>query len=183
MVSNKIYLKQFLANWIGLSFLVLLAACGSINRQQVPATLNSRYNDEKPALSGDGRWLAFVSNRDGSSQIDVFDLQERRFVNLPGLNQKEVLPDSPSLSRTGRYIVYLSSIQGKPGIVLYDRATRRSELLTQFYPSLVRNPDISPDGRYIVFETARRGQWDIEVLDRGLNIELDIAEGTQIIGE
>lgn len=179
--SIRFFLKLFLQKQIGLSFLVLLAACGSINRQQGPATLNSRYNDEQPALSGDGRWLAFVSNRNGRNQIDVFDVEERRFVNLPGLNQKESLSDSPSLSRTGRYIVYLSSIQGKPGIVLYDRATKRSELLTQFYPSWLRNPKISPDGRYIVFETARRGQWDIEVLDRGLNIELDIADGTQII--
>jgi len=41
----------------------------------------------------------------------------------------------------------------------------------------VRSPRISPDGRFIVFESGARGQWDIEVLDRGTNIELDLPEG------
>ena len=45
----------------------------------------------------------------------------------------------------------------------------------------MRNPQISADGRYIVFETARRGQWDIEVLDRGPLIELDIPDGTPVV--
>jgi len=44
---------------------------------------------------------------------------------------------------------------------------------------LVRN--ISPDGRYIVFESGSRG-WDIEVLDRGSNIELDIRNGAPASG-
>jgi Tol biopolymer transport system component len=65
-------------------------------------------------------------------------------------------------------------------MVLYDRVTKRGEILSQNYRNWVRNPQISPDGRYIVFETARRGQWDIEVLDRGDRIELDIPEGTRI---
>ncbi len=147
---------------------------------QGPVTLNSRYHDEQPALSGDGRWLAFVSNRNGSSQITLYDLQERRFVELSGLNRKAAIAESPSLSRTGRYIAYISSEQGRPEIALYDRATRRSEILTQGYRSWLRNPRISPDGRYIVFETARRGQWDIEVLDRGANIELDISDGSPV---
>jgi Tol biopolymer transport system component len=48
------------------------------------------------------------------------------------------------------------------------------------YRNWIRNPSISPNGRYIVFETSRRGQWDIEVIDQGPNIELDIADGTTV---
>lgn len=44
----------------------------------------------------------------------------------------------------------------------------------------MRNPSISPDGRYVVFESSTRGQWDIEVLDRGPTIELDIPNGTTV---
>ena len=165
---------------MGLSLILLLTACGSTNRQLKSISLNSRYHDEQPALSGDGRLLAFISNRHGSNEINLYDLRERRFINLPGLNQKRVVAQSPSLSRTGRYIVYISSAQGRPDILLYDRATRRSRIMTQTYLNWVRNPHISPDGRYIVFETSRRGQWDIEVLDRGPNIELDLADGTPI---
>jgi len=39
-----------------------------------------------------------------------------------------------------------------------------------------------PDGRFIVFESGSRGQWDIEVLDRGSNIELDIPDGAPASG-
>jgi Tol biopolymer transport system component len=165
---------------LGLTLISLLHGCGSINRQPPIISLNSRYNDEKPSLSGDGRWLAFISNRNGNSQIVLYDLQNQRFVDLPGLNSNDAIADSPSLSRTGRYLVYLYTGQGKPEIALYDRIIKRSELMTQGYRSWLRNPQISPDGRYIVFETSRRGQWDIEVLDRGPNIELDVANGIPV---
>jgi Tol biopolymer transport system component len=157
-----------------------LTSCNFTPSTVVPAALNSRYNDEQPALSGDGRWLAFVSNRNGSNQIAIYDTQQEQFVNLAGFSRGDVIAESPSLSRTGRYIVYIANLQGRPDIVLYDRETKRSEIVTQNYRSWVRNPYISSDGRYIVFETARRGQWDIEVYDRGPAIELDIPDGTPV---
>lgn len=162
---------------IAISF---LASCAINPRQTGVLTLNSTYNDEQPSISGDGRWLAFVSNRNGNNAILLYDLQQERFENPTGLNQSDVITESPSLSRTARYIVYVANLQGRPDIVLYDRATKRSELLTQTYRSWIRNPQISPDGRYIVFETARRGQWDVEVLDRGPLIELDIPDGAPV---
>jgi Tol biopolymer transport system component len=175
-MTSHLCLKGVLA--VGL--ISFLSACDVFKRPEPPTTLNSRYNDQQPALSGDGRWLALVSNRNSSNEILLYDLRSERFLNLPGLNQSNVILESPSLSRTGRYLVYISSVQGRPDVALYDRATRRAELLTQNYRNWVRNPQISADGRYIVFETARRGQWDIEVLDRGPLIELDIPDGTPI---
>jgi len=71
-------------------------------------------------------------------------------------------------------------IEGRPVIALYDRITDRSELLSQNYRGWLRNPRLSPDGRYLVFESARRGQWDVEVLDRGPNIELDLPDGSPV---
>ncbi|UAJ72786.1 TolB family protein [Synechocystis sp. PCC 7339] len=157
-----------------------LSGCNNVRRSPLDQSLNSRFNDEQPSLSGDGRWLALVSNRNGTREILVYDLRNNQLVNLPGLNQANTIAESPSLSRTGRYLVYLSSIQGRPDIALYDRFTKKTDLLTLNYRQWVRNPKISPDGRYIVFETAKRGQWDIEILDRGPQIELDIAEGTPV---
>ena len=164
-----------------LSLLLLgLGGCAFGSNSPTPETLNSKYHDEQPALSGDGRWLAFISNRNGTSEVLFYDLSQKQFVSLPSLNQKGAIHESPSLSYTGRYIVYLSSPQGKPDIILYDRATKRSDILTQGYRHWVRNPQISPDGRYIVFESARRGQWDVEVMDRGTAVELDIPDGEVI---
>lgn len=162
---------------IGISSLVV--ACSPVNNYySSPTTLNSHYTDEQPALSGNGRLLAFVSNRDGRNQILLYDLQQKRFVDLPGLNKSNAIAQNPSLSQTGRYLVYLSSSQGRPEVELYDRATQRTQILTLGYQGWVRHPSISPDGRYIAFESGNHGQWDVEVLDRGPYIELDISDGS-----
>ncbi len=160
-----------LAVYVGL--LSGLVGCGAPSQPTLPSALNSRYTDEQPALSGDGRFLAFVSNRDGGRNILLYDLQQRRFVSLPQLNRRNAIAEKPSLSYSARYIAYLASDQGRPEIELYDRATRRTQILTIGYQGWIRNPQISPDGRYIAFETGSRGQWDIEILDRGSGIELD----------
>lgn len=155
-------------------------ACNPGNVPLRGSSVNSRYNDEQPDLSGNGRYLAWVSNRNGTSEILLYDIERRRFVELPGLNRPGIPVQSPSLSQTGRYIVYLTSEKGRLAIALYDRAVGKSQILTQQYRGWIRNPSISPEGRYIVFETARRGQWDVEVFDRGPNVEPDLAEGTPV---
>jgi Tol biopolymer transport system component len=131
-------------------------------------------------LSGNGRFLAFVSNRNGNQQLLMYDLQTQSFISTPGLNRRETIAESPSLSYTGRYICYITSDRGRPVIALYDRAMQQSQILTPTYGGWVRNPDISPDGRYVVFESASRGQWDVEVLDRGPTVELDIPNGSTV---
>ena len=155
----------------------LAVACGPADYIGGSTSLNSRYTDEHPAISGNSRFLAFVSNRNGSRHILMYDLQQQQLISVPHLNWRESIAESPSLSYTGRYIVYIASDQGKPTLVLYDRVTQQPQLLSQGYQGWVRNPSISSDGRYIVFESGSRGQWDIEVLDRGSNIELDIPDG------
>lgn len=162
------------------SLISLLVACNSNDIPVGPTSLNSRYTEEQPGLSGNGRFLAFVSNRNGNHQLLLYNLEEQRLIRIPGLNRPETIAESPSLSYAGRYIAYITSDQGRPVVALYDRATQQSQILTPTYRGWVRKPNISPDGRYVVFETASRGQWDIEVLDRGPNIELDIPNGATV---
>lgn len=169
--------------WVGT--IVTIAALGFSGCNQSLGigqftTLNSRYTDGEPALSGDGRFVAFISNRAGQQNLVLYDLEQRTFVPLPGLNQSNAVVENPSLSRTGRYLVYGSSRRGRPEIELYDRLTQRVEVVTQGYGGWVRRPSISPDGRYITFESGRRGQWDIEILDRGNQVELDLAPGSPV---
>lgn len=179
-VALKFWQRRSIHLSLSLSIAVTAGACGPTDRIGIPDSLNSRYTDEQPALSGNGRFLALVSNRNGTSNILLYDLQQQQMIPLPRLKQRETIAQSPSLSYTGRYIVYIASDRGKPTVVLYDRSTQQVQALTQWYLGWVRHPSISPDGRYVVFETGSRGQWDIEILDRGPNIELDIPDGTPV---
>ncbi len=154
----------------------MMTACTVETAPLSPGELNSQFNDEQPALSGDGRLLAFVSNREGARSILLYDLRNKQYLNLARLNRRDAIAESPSLSATGRYITYIASDSARPEIELYDRATQQVQILTMGYRGWFRNPKISPDGRYIVFETGTRGQWDIEVIDRGSGIELDIPD-------
>jgi len=159
----------------------LLVSCGDQTASDGPRPLNGNTNDEEPALSGDGRFLTWVSNRNGRFEILLYDLDRKRYIELPdAVPGDRAFVDSPSLSRTGRYLVYLLGDRGRPEVVLYDRLTRERQRLTPSSPNWIRNPNVSPSGRYVVFETARRGQWDVEVLDRGPDVELDIADGTPV---
>ncbi|AKG22408.1 TolB family protein [Calothrix sp. 336/3] len=158
----------------------LLVSCNPENISIGSGNLNSRYTEEQPSLSGNGRYLALVSNRNGIHQLLLYDIQQQSFASLPRLNRSGSIVESPSLSYNARYIAYITSDQGRPVISLYDRATQESQILTPTYRGWVKNPAISPDGRYVVFETTIRGQWDIEVLDRGPNIELDIPNGATV---
>lgn len=154
----------------------MVTACTAETAPSQPGELNSQFNDEQPALSGDGRFLALVSNREGTRSILLYDLRNKQYLNLPRLNRRDAIAESPSLSATGRYIAYIASDSARPEVELYDRATQQVQILTMGYRGWFRNPKISPDGRYIVFETGNRGQWDIEVLDRGAGVELDIPD-------
>ncbi|MGQ9836958.1 MAG: TolB family protein [Cyanobacteriota bacterium] len=129
--------------------------------------LNSIYPDGEPAFSGDGRYLVFSSARSGSQDIFLYDTQERRLVDLPNLNSRDVATTSPDISADGRYIVYVSNALGKSEIFLYDRQTRNIQNISSRIAGDVRNPTISGDGRFIAFESNGRGQWNIEIFDRG----------------
>ncbi|MBK1988079.1 TolB family protein [Sphaerospermopsis aphanizomenoides BCCUSP55] len=178
---TSIYWLQRPIRWsLVFSLTSLLVSCGSGEIPLGVSSLNSRYTEEQPALSGNGRFLAFVSNRNGNQLLLMYDLQTQSFISTPGLNRRETIAESPSLSYTGRYICYITSDQGRPVIALYDRAMQQSQILTPTYRGWVRNPQISPDGRYVVFESAGRGQWDVEVLDRGPTVELDIPNGSTV---
>ena len=151
---------------------ISLNSVGLIN----PQGLNSTYTDEHPVLSGSGRFLAFISGRDGRRRLMLYDLQLEQLVDLPWLNRRDAIAEHPSISNNARYIVYVASDSGRPEVELYDRVTQLVQVLTGAYRGWFRNPSISPDGRYIAFESGREGQWDIQMIDRGSNIELDILD-------
>ncbi len=129
-----------------------------------PNSLNSAFAETNPELAG--RFLVFVSDRRGSQDVLLYDIQERRAIDLPELNAFDTIAASPSISADGRWIAFSASRQGRTDIYLYDRSSRQLRNLTQALQLETRNPHMSADGSRIAFEIERGGQWDIAIYTR-----------------
>lgn len=126
--------------------------------------LNSPASELTPQIAAS--YITFVSDRNGSQDIYLFDARNRSLVDLPGLNSLDEIASEPSVSEDGRYIVFILSRQGKSTVAIYDRSTQQKRNLTPNIQAQVRHPTISGDGSLISFEVADRGQWDILVYRR-----------------
>jgi Tol biopolymer transport system component len=149
--------------------------------QAINASLNSFAAEGDANFSYNGRYLVYTSDRAAKRSVYLYDLQRRRLIPLPGLNQSGSMQSQADLSADGRYIVYCSEQLGKTDIYLYDRSTATSKNLTQNFIGEVRYPSISGDGRFVTFEGNRSGQWDIEIYDRGTGIDLSAPPISSII--
>jgi len=164
---------------ISLAIAVYVVAIGCEERSYLappPQTtaLNSYRSEEAPSLSHDGRYLVFTSDRGGQRGIFLYDLRERKAIDLPGLNRANSIQDQPDISADGRYIAYISEERGKPDVFVYDRLAFESEIITENLLGEVRAPAISGNGRFATLAANRQGQWDIEVYDRGAGIDLSL---------
>lgn len=124
-----------------------------------------------PSISGDGRYVAFVSDADNlvpgdtNKAADVFlkDRQTGRTIRLSvALDGRETTGgSSPRISRDSRFVVYnvgtpLRSVgtdEDLAGMFVYDIATGRRERLGRLEGD---DPSISADGRYVVFSSEIR---------------------------
>lgn len=165
-------MKSILNKWISLTlFSLSLTSCGlrwHQSPQIVAGGINSNSSEEYPTISGDGRWLAFASDRKGHRDIYLYDFQGRSLVSLPGLNRRNSSQDQPSISADGRYIVFVSNERGRTDIVVYDRQSRSRRLISADIRGSVRQPTISGDGQKIAFQTNQTGQWKIAIADNQL---------------
>ncbi len=127
-------------------------------------SLNSPAAEQDPQITG--RYIVFASDRGRSQDIYLYDLTNRRLIDLPGLNALDAIASHPSVSQNGRYIAFAATRQGESDIYLYNRDTRQTRNLTANLRADVRNPAISADGNRIAFQSSNNGQWDIQVYDR-----------------
>ncbi len=157
----------YLIIWILTS---LLSSCASYPRLiNLPfdsggQSLNSPAAELTPQISG--RYIAFSSDRRGTEDIYLFDLETKNLIDLPGLNSLDTLATHPSVDADGRHIVFTANRQGRTSIYIYDRETRQSRNLTANLLAEVRNPTISADGSRIAFESNAGGHWEILVYNQ-----------------
>ena len=150
-------------------FSILLTSCSNYPRllsfpfADNNKSFNTRSAELNPYVAGN--YITFISDRNGSQDVYLFDAKTRRLINLPGLNAFNEVASSPSISEDGRYIVFLVVAQEKSGLYLYDRTTQQKRPLMTEPDQEIRNPMISSNGEKITFEIVNNGQWDIAVTD------------------
>lgn len=141
----------------------------------LPELNRNGCDDRLPALSGDGRFIAFVSNRkggEGLTDLYLYDRKETKLVPVAGLNTKHTELE-PSLSADGNLIAFASERSGGEGgrdIYLFDRVAGKYVPLPGLNTAAQEySPALSPDGRYITFVSERvdgAGDRDIYLYDR-----------------
>lgn len=138
--------------------------------------LNGETSDQRmPALSGDGRWLAYASNLKGGvglTDIYLYDLKEMKTVALPEMNSKN-MDIQPALSNDARWIAFISDRRGGAGgrdVYLFDRADKKLLPLPGLNSDAPeQSPSLNGDGRYLAFVSERlggTGERDVYLYDR-----------------
>lgn len=168
--------KPYLKTGLILLLSLILSSCGYPRIMRFPFDnggrgLNTPASEYDPQVVAN--FIVFVSDRNGSQDVYLYDAKNLKLMETPGLNALDEIADHPSVSEDGRYIVFEASRQGRSNIYLYDRETQQKRNLTENLNAEVRNPTISADGNLIAFESATDGQWDLNVYNQaGQAIEL-----------
>jgi dipeptidyl aminopeptidase/acylaminoacyl peptidase len=130
--------------------------------------------DWSPALSADGKQLAFISTRTGKPEIWVIALADnslRRLTNFGGAEVQDL-----HWSRDGRMIATSVSSNGLFDIVLIDVAsgsTRRVAVT----PRDERQPFFAPDGRNLWFVRRRGNRFQLRSIDLVSGTERSLLDG------
>jgi TolB protein len=136
-------------------YLLDLASWQQYNLTQDPA------EDRNPAVSPDGRRLAFESHRDGNWEIYLLDLQSG---DLTRLTQDLAFDGAPTWSPDGSRIAFESYRDGNWEIYAL---TLEDLLLSRLTSDRAGDyaPAWSPDGRSIAFSSWRDGDKEIYVME------------------
>jgi Tol biopolymer transport system component/DNA-binding winged helix-turn-helix (wHTH) protein len=128
------------------------------NLRPVRKTVNlisSTRDDFAPQFSPDGKRVAFVSARSGSSEIWVCDGDGSNAFQVTSFAGPDA--EAPSWSPDGRRIAFASNAAGGYDIWVVGLNEGKPQRMTTD-PANDSNPIWSPDGRWIYFDSARTGE-------------------------
>jgi CHAT domain-containing protein/tetratricopeptide (TPR) repeat protein/Tol biopolymer transport system component len=125
--------------------------------------------DLQPAVSRDGKWLAFVSQRSGNLDIWVKRLPNGETVQVT-THQSDDL--EPAWSPDGRALVFTSKRRDAQGDLWLVKINRRKGGIPQGSPvqltthlGIDRKPCFSPDGEKIVYVSDEDGTENLRICD------------------
>ena len=129
---------------------------------------NNTVLDQNPAYSPDGKYIAFVSDRDHPGQIAKRDLyiMSPDGTNVKRLTQLNGQVTYPSWDSKSRRIAY-SVLDGTtlPGVYVYDMTDGTSSRLTFGLPEADAYASWSPDGTQLVYGHFGNSTSDIFIMN------------------
>jgi Tol biopolymer transport system component/DNA-binding winged helix-turn-helix (wHTH) protein len=116
--------------------------------------IGSSRTDAQPAISPDGNWIAFVSDRTGHPQIWKSDWKEERVTPLTNFDGCRVA--NPNWSPDGRLIAFAANPEGQFDLFVVAATGGEPERITTT-PTHEEAPVWSRDGRWIYFSATENG--------------------------
>ncbi len=148
-------------------------------RQASTGSLMGSEQRRDPALSGNGRLLASISERQGRSSVILQEQPSGRLLPLRHLRGHSP-HRSPALSWNGRYLAVLMQQGMQTVAVVEDRL--RGQLLRLPAPAgaSVERLSLAPDGQTVALQLVQGGQQRVQVFDLSGLLEPDRAGGQRI---
>ena len=155
-----------------LCFLLLIVSGrlqGQLELPEIRQITTHPSPDFSPAVSPDGKWLAFTSERSGNLDIWVKRLPHDPPVQVTSHLGDDLLPvwspDSKRLAfiskrRDARGDIWLLTLNLKKGGIPKGKPVQLTN-----YLGLDTHPSFSPDGKEIVFESDRDGQTNLWIMN------------------
>jgi hypothetical protein len=141
----------------------------------------ARGDRQDPALSGDGRVLASLIERDGRPTVVLQEQPSGRLLPLRHL-QRGQPHTSPSLSWNGRYLAVLTQRGGRRLALIEDRASGRLHRLPLPAELEPQRLSLASDGRRLALEVVQGGRTRVQVFDLGALLEPDLPAGLPVRG-
>ena len=133
-------------------------------------------SQQDPALSGNGQWLAVISDLRGRQTVQLRNVSNGSIQALPQLKRHQP-HSSPSLSWNGRYLALITQQGRRRMAVIADRLNGR------LHPIQLpggRDPiqvSLSPDAQTMALQVTDQGLWRVEMFDLSEMLESDRPAG------
>jgi Tol biopolymer transport system component len=118
----------------------------------------STHTDASPAISPDGRLLAFGSSRSGNNEVWVSGLEGENAVRVTSLQGRA--SGEPRWSHDGQWIAFESRKDGRADVFAIRSDGSGLRQLTT-HPADDVSPSWSRDGAWIYYSSNRAGEWDV----------------------
>src|SRR3989442_6710063 len=129
--------------------------------KQPSPVANYRGSNSAPAWSPDGKQLAAVLTKDGSSQIYLMNADG---TNLRRITFSDAIDTEPFFSPDGQSIYFTSDRGGSPQIYRMPASGGEPQRVT-FEGSYNVSPRLSPDGKTLAYITRNSGKFQVALQD------------------